>query len=55
LNDAEAEAAETQTWIQFCVECEYVKRDVAVEIYREYDEILSMLVSMICKAGVWKI
>jgi four helix bundle protein len=55
LNDAEAEAAETQTWIQFCVECEYVKRDVAVEIYREYDEILSMLVSMICNAGVWKI
>jgi len=28
LNDAEAEAAETQTWIRFAVECNYVAADV---------------------------
>jgi len=54
LNDAEAEAAETQTWIQFCVECKYLKRDVAVGLYTEYDEILSMLVAMIKNAHAWK-
>src|SRR5262245_54139868 len=54
LNDAEAEAAETQTWIQFCVECKYLKRDVAVALYTEYDEILSMQVAMIRNAHAWK-
>ena len=55
LNDAEAEAAETQTWIQYSVECQYLSRDVAVALYTEYDEILSMLVAMIRSAEKWKI
>jgi four helix bundle protein len=55
LNDAEAEAAETQTWIQYSVECQYLDRDVAVALYTEYDEILSMLVAMILSAEKWKI
>src|SRR5438874_11977998 len=39
LGESEAEAAETQTWIQFAVGCEYLPRDVAAELYREYDAI----------------
>ncbi len=46
LNDAEGEAAETQTWLEVAVRSEYVEREVAKELYLEYDEILSMLVSM---------
>jgi four helix bundle protein len=46
LNDSEAESAETQTWLQFCVECGYLERDTAAEIYQEYDSIIAMLVSM---------
>ncbi len=53
LSDSEAEAAETQTWIQFAVECEYVDLDVAKKLYQEYDEIIAMLVSMIRNANKW--
>lgn len=34
LNDAEGEAAETQTWLEFAVKSEYIEREVATELYR---------------------
>ena len=46
LSDAEAEAAETQTWIQFAVECGYVDKETATPLYSEYDKIIGMLVKM---------
>lgn len=46
LTDGEAEAAETQTWIQFAVECGYLVREEGSELYREYESIIAMLVSM---------
>ncbi len=46
LNDAEGEAAETQTWLELAVRCDYVLRDTAKELYYEYDEIIAILVSM---------
>ncbi len=55
LGDCEAEAAETQTWIQFSVECGYVDRKVGRELYQEYDAILGMLVRMITNASDWVI
>lgn len=55
LNDSEGEAAETQSWLQFSVECGYLKREVAAELYREYGDILGMLVRMIDKADNWLI
>jgi four helix bundle protein len=53
LSDAEAEAAETQTWIQFAVECGYIERDSAKVLYAEYDAILGMLVRMISDPDSW--
>jgi four helix bundle protein len=53
LSDAEGEAAETQTWLQFAVECEYVYRDVARNLYSQYDAILGMLVTMINNPNAW--
>jgi four helix bundle protein len=55
LSDAESEAAETQVWIQFAVECGYVDRERAVPFYQAYDEILRMLVSMIHSPQQWTI
>src|SRR5688572_5384975 len=46
LNDAEGEAAETETWLEHAVRCSYVDRDVAKALFLEYEEIISMLVSM---------
>jgi four helix bundle protein len=53
LNDAETEAAETQTWLQYAVECEYLDRSEAATLYREYDEIIAMLVAMIREPKKW--
>ena len=47
LNDAESEAAETQTWIQFSVQCDYLARDFGLQLFREYDCIIGKLVNMI--------
>ncbi len=53
LSDAEGEAAETQTWIEFAVKSEYVNRETAKPLFIEYDEIISMIVSMIANADSW--
>src|SRR5438477_3490320 len=36
LCDVEAEAAETQVWIEFAVKCGYVERNVAAKLYKAY-------------------
>lgn len=53
LNDSEAEAGETQVWLQFSVKCGYLKRDEVSSIYTEYDSILAMLVTMIHDSNKW--
>jgi four helix bundle protein len=53
LSDSECEAAETQVWLQFAVECGYIDRDRAVPFYQTYDEILRMLVAMINNPASW--
>lgn len=53
LSDSEAEAAETQVWIQFAIESGYLERETAKVLYCEYDEIISMLVAMIRDAKKW--
>jgi four helix bundle protein len=53
LSDAEGEAAETQTWLQFAVECEYIDPSKAKLLYAEYDAILGMIVRMISNPESW--
>jgi four helix bundle protein len=53
LNIAEGEAAETQVWLQFAVECEYLNADSARSIYQQYDEILAQLVTLIRNPDPW--
>lgn len=53
LSDAEAEAAETQVWIEFSVKCGYLPRDKAKTLYQAYDEILRIIISMISRPEVW--
>ncbi|MDX2042073.1 MAG: four helix bundle protein [Acidobacteriota bacterium] len=55
LGDSEAEACETQVWLQFCVECGYLTPEIGKELYREYDAILGMLVNMITHPEDWKL
>ena len=53
LSDSEGEAAETQTWLQFSVKCGYLEKEVGRSLFKEYDEIISMLVSMINNSHSW--
>lgn len=53
VNDSESEAAETQTWLQFAVECLYLTRETGRELYRDYDKISGMLVRMTNKPEKW--
>jgi len=53
LNDAEAEAAETQTWLDFSVECKYLDTNTSREIGQIYDNTLGKLVNMINNPSPW--
>ena len=53
LNDSESEAAETQTWIQFSVRCEYINTEIGSELFLIYDQIIGKLVNMINNPDPW--
>ena len=53
LNDAEGEAAETQSWLEYSVKCGYMERSVGRELHRAYDRILGKLVNMGNNPAPW--
>jgi four helix bundle protein len=53
VNEAEAEAAETQVWLEFAVRCDYLDRDEGRELYQAYDAILAGLVGMANHPDTW--
>lgn len=55
LSDSEAEAAETQTWIEIARRCGYLKDEEAKQLDTQYEQILSQLVVMISQPEKWTI
>ncbi|MBX9255475.1 four helix bundle protein [Desmonostoc muscorum CCALA 125] len=55
LNDCEAESAETQTWIEFAVKCNYMDIEIGRELYGTYNQVLTGLVHIINKPSSWLI
>jgi four helix bundle protein len=53
LNDAESEAAETQTWIEFALRCGFLSESEASDLDQRYEQILGKLVSMIDRPQSW--
>lgn len=53
LNDAESEAAETQTWIRFAVRCGYLDDDEGNKLHGTYDHVVGKLVNMIRNSKPW--
>src|SRR4030043_1878133 len=53
LSDAEAEAAETQVWTDFAMQCGYLKIEVGKELSDAYDKILGKVVSLINDPQPW--
>jgi four helix bundle protein len=50
LSDSGQEAAETQTWIEFSLACNYIDEKTYEKLFYEYEEIFAMLHSMAEKA-----
>jgi four helix bundle protein len=53
LSDAETEAAETQTWLKFAVECRYLEREEFQKLTETYDRIIGKMVVMINNPDPW--
>lgn len=53
LNDSEAEASETQTWIEVAFRCSYIDRETAENLDKKYEHILTRLVNMSRNAENW--
>lgn len=53
LTDADGEAAETQNWLDYAFACHYISEEEHTKLYKEYDEILSLLVSMVNDSKKW--
>jgi four helix bundle protein len=55
LSDAETEAGETQTWLEFAVACGYLDRAQGAALNDTYEEIIRMIVAMITSPSKWTI
>ncbi len=55
LNDAESEATETQTWIEFALRCKYITGETAKELDELYEQIIGQIVVMINQPEKWTI
>ncbi len=55
LSDAEAEAAETQVWIEFSAKCGYLAPNVANGLDQRYENIQGKLVNMLSHPEQWRI
>ena len=53
LNDSEAEARETQTWIEIALRCGYLNTKTAARLDQQYEHILGKLVVMIRDSKNW--
>lgn len=55
LSDSEAEAAETQCWLEFSYKCKYIDKKEFDRLYKIYDNILGKLVRMMNQSEKWSI
>ncbi|WP_420456685.1 four helix bundle protein [Rubrivirga sp.] len=53
LTDADAEAAETQAWLDAALDCGLIDADTHARLDREYDQVLGSLVRMMRGADRW--
>jgi four helix bundle protein len=51
LSDAGQEAAESQTWLEFSLACNYINDQIFEKLFKDYEEIFAMLHSMAEKSA----
>ncbi len=53
LTDSLGEEYETEVWLDYSRDCEYVRIEIYDRILKEYDEVRKMLISMINNPEKW--
>ncbi len=53
LSDAEAEAAETQVWLEFAIGCGYLETEKGNELLSSYEKIIGTIVRVMNNPQVW--
>ena len=55
LSDADAEAAETQVWIEFALKCGYFSSEQAAHFDKCYENIQGKIVNMLTRPEQWSL
>src|SRR5664280_95953 len=55
LSDSEGEAAETQVWLDYSIECGFLNEETYHKLFNEYEKTIGMLVNMINQPEKWSI
>ncbi len=53
LSDADAEAAETQCWLDFALNCGYIDQELYAALNLSYEKVIGGLVLMMKNANDW--
>jgi four helix bundle protein len=53
LSDANAEAGETQVWLDFAQRCGYLDEAAHNQLYQQYDQVSGGLIKMIASPEAW--
>jgi len=53
LSDSDSEAAETQTWLDFALDCGYINQQAYDELYGIYETVIGGLVNMMANPDAW--
>jgi four helix bundle protein len=54
LSDSEAEAAETQVWLEYAFECGYINQEFFESYFEHYEHIIGKLVNMSSHPEKWQ-
>lgn len=55
LSDADGEAAETQTWLEYAFHCGYIDENKHNELLGQYEILIAMIIRMMNNSSKWKI
>ena len=53
LSDSLSEEYETEVWVDYSRDCQYIQKETQERILSEYDEVRKMLISMINNPDKW--
>lgn len=54
LSDSEGEAAETQVWLDFSLECGYMEKVAYERLFQVYEQVIGKLVNMALNPEKWR-